>query len=191
MLLVGLGNPGTRYRDTRHNVGFVVVEQFVETLGGAAWRQKFQGQLADVSAHGERLWVLKPETYVNRSGECVGQAARFYKIAPPDVLVVHDELDLPFGRVRLKQGGGVAGHNGLKSITSALGSNDYLRLRLGVGRPGPEFSGKGADYVLQAFASEEQTLLGGVIRQASDAISDVLKNGLSAAMNRVNRRNDN
>jgi len=190
MLLVGLGNPGARYRDTRHNVGFMVVDQFVETLGGA-WRQKYQGQLADVSAHGERLWVLKPETYMNRSGQSVGPAAHFYKIAPTDVLVVHDELDLPFGRVRLKQGGGAAGHNGLKSVSSALGSNDYLRLRIGIGRPGPEFSGKGADYVLQAFAPEEQPLLGDVIRQASDAISDVLKNGLSAAMNRVNRRNDN
>lgn len=188
MLLVGLGNPGPRYRDTRHNVGFMVVDRFVEAHGGVPWREKYQGELADVSVSGERLWVLKPQTYMNRSGQSVGALAHFYKIAPADVLVVHDELDLPWGRIQLKQGGGDAGHNGLRSVTSGLGSKDYVRLRIGIGRPGPDFSGKGSDYVLQAFAPEEQTLLPEVIRQASDAVSDVLSNGLSAAMNRVNRR---
>lgn len=191
MLLVGLGNPGARYRDTRHNVGFMVVDRFVQAQGGATWREKYQAKLADISVSGERLWVLKPQTYMNRSGQSVGAVARFFKIEPPDVLVVHDELDLPWGRIRLKQGGGDAGHNGLRSVTSGLGSSEYVRLRIGIGRPSPDFSGKGADYVLQAFAAEEQTLLPEVIRQAADAISDVLKHGLSATMNRVNRRDSN
>jgi PTH1 family peptidyl-tRNA hydrolase len=191
MLLVGLGNPGSRYRDTRHNVGFMVVDHLVEAVDGAAWREKYQGKLAELSIVGNRLWVLKPETFMNRSGQSVGALARFFKIPPSEVLVVHDELDLPMGRIRLKQGGGDAGHNGLKSVTSGLGSSDYLRLRIGVGRPGPEFSGKGADYVLQAFPSEERQLLSEVILQAADAVSDVLRNGLSAAMNRVNRKDNN
>ena len=190
MLLVGLGNPGTRYRDTRHNVGFMVVDQVAEAAGPVTWRSKHQGDLADAVVGGQKLLLLKPQTYMNRSGQSVGSVARFFKIVPEDIRVVHDELDLPWGRIQLKQGGGDAGHNGLKSVTSGLGSRDYVRLRIGVGRPGPDFSGKGSDYVLQAFASEERTLLPEVIRQATDAISDVVKSGLAAAMNRVNRRDN-
>ena len=190
MLIVGLGNPGERYEKTRHNIGFVVVDEFRERSGGGPWRDKYQGRIAQLSVRGERALVLKPQTFMNRSGQSVGAAARFFKIPVEEVLVVHDELDLPLGRIRLKLGGGDAGHNGLKSTTSGLGSNGYARLRIGIGRPGPEFSGKGADYVLQAFAPEERKLLPEVVQQAVAAVSDVLENGLAAAMNRVNRKDD-
>jgi PTH1 family peptidyl-tRNA hydrolase len=125
---------------------------------------------------------------MNRSGQSVGAAARFFKADYADTLIVHDELDLPLGRIQLKQGGGDAGHNGLKSVTSDLGGNAYVRLRIGIGRPGPDFSGKPSDYVLRAFASGEQPLLPELVRQAVDAIDDVLRSGLASAMNRVNRK---
>ena len=193
ILLVGLGNPGDRYRDTRHNVGFMALDLIAERWGRPPWRSKLHAETAQVDVPGgqgdaDRAVLLKPQTYMNRSGDSVQPAAAFYKIAPENVVVVHDELDLPFGQVRLKSGGGVAGHNGLRSISLRLGTNDYVRVRIGIGRPPPEFRGSGADYVLQGFSPAEQAELAEVVQSAADAIEMFAREGLSAAMNTINRR---
>jgi PTH1 family peptidyl-tRNA hydrolase len=153
-LIVGLGNPGPEYADNRHNVGFWFVEQLSARLKvSLAAQAKFFGRVARAGEH----WLLCPATYMNRSGQAVGALARFYKISPAEVLVIHDELDLPPGSIRIKQGGGLAGHNGLKDIAAALGSPDFWRLRLGIGHPGDRH--QVSDYVLHAPRREEQELI--------------------------------
>ena len=154
-LIVGLGNPGVEYEDTRHNVGFWLVERLADELKvSLAAQSKFFGRVARAGHSGDELWLLCPSTYMNRSGQSVAALARFYKIAPTEILVVHDELDLPPGAIRLKQGGGSAGHNGLKDISAQLGTPDFWRLRLGIGHPGDRAAV--ADYVLHAPRKEEQ-----------------------------------
>lgn len=187
ILVVGLGNPGARYADTRHNLGFLVIDRLASRHGGA-FRSRFSGELCQIGIGPEKLLLLKPQTYVNRSGDSVQPAARFYRVELGDILVVHDELDLPFGQVRLKQGGGEAGHNGLRSISDRLGSNTYLRLRLGIGRPDANFRGSGAAYVLDGFSPSERAMLAEVVERAAGAVELVAERGLSAAMNEVNRR---
>jgi len=186
-LVVGLGNPGARYQATRHNAGFMVVDELASRTG-ASFRAKFSGELAEVELSSTRVLLLKPTTFMNRSGESVRAAASFYKIPPESVLVVHDELDLPFGQQRLKQGGGDAGHNGLKSVSLQLGSPCYLRLRFGIGRPPPEFGGTPADFVLEAFAPPEKAALPELLKGAADAVGLVVSRGFAAAANQVNRR---
>lgn len=185
-LVVGLGNPGPEYAGTRHNAGFLVVERFAG--GGASWSRAYRGLFTTLEIDTQRVRLLKPETFMNRSGESVAEACSFFKLPAEAVVVVHDELDLPWGQVRLKQGGGHAGHNGLKSVASALGSSDFCRLRVGIGRPGAEFSGALADYVLSGFAAEELKLLPDVLEEGSHAVGLVIRLGLAAAMNQVNRR---
>lgn len=187
ILLVGLGNPGPRYEGTRHNVGARVVERAVLAARGSAFRDKFRGRLATLSLEGEDLIALLPQTYMNASGESVQPCAAFYKIPPEATLVVHDELDLPLGELRLKQGGGDAGHRGLGSVTQHLGP-DYVRLRVGIGRPPPDFRGDVPDFVLQAFAPEERAALDQVLDRSLEAISLFVGRGLSAAMNVIHQR---
>lgn len=187
ILVAGLGNPGKRYADTRHNLGFLVVER----LGGrasASFRDKFSGKFAEVELAGARVGLLAPQTYMNESGRSVGAAATFFKVAPADVVIVHDELDLPFGVVRLKLGGGEAGNNGLKSVSAHLGTKDYARVRVGIGKPPPGFAGTGADFVLQAFAPEERAVLDDLVDKASDTVALFVGKGLEHAMNVTNRR---
>lgn len=193
ILLVGLGNPGDRYRDTRHNIGFFVIDLLAERWGSPIWRSKFQAEMAQVDVpggrgSGTRAVLLKPQTFMNLSGQSVQPAAAFFKVEPADVVVVHDELDLPFGQLRFKAGGGDAGHNGLRSITQRLGTSAYTRLRVGIGRPPAEFRGSGADYVLQAFSPAEQADLPQVVGGAADALEILAREGLSSAMNITNRR---
>jgi PTH1 family peptidyl-tRNA hydrolase len=192
VILVGLGNPGERYENTRHNVGFLVVDRLAEAWGAPPFRTKFQGQLTQVDRRsgGEslRIGLLKPMTFMNLSGQSVQGAAAFFKAAPADVVVVHDELDLPLGRVALKAGGGSAGHNGLKSITQCLGSSDYRRLRLGIGRPGPEFKGDIADFVLEGVPLSERPAYESMLAKATEALELLVDQGFDAAMNRTNRR---
>lgn len=187
-LLVGLGNPGPRYAATRHNVGFMVAERVVERAGGGPWRERFAGKVAPFVLGTDSWLALEPQTFMNESGRSVQSCAAFYKLAPAEILVVHDELDLPFGQLRLKQGGGDAGHRGLKSVTELLGGPDYVRLRVGIGRPPPEFRGDPADFVLQAFAPSDQAGLDEVLDRAREAITLFAARGLSAAMNVVNQR---
>ena len=185
-LVVGLGNPGPQYAGTRHNAGFLVVDRFAGP--DATWQRAHQGLVTTIALGGEQVRLLKPETFMNRSGESVARASAFFEEAAETVVIVHDELDLPFGQVRLKQGGGHAGHNGLKSVASSLGSSEFCRLRIGIGRPGAEFSGAVADYVLNGFAAEELRLLPGVLDEGNQALELLVRLGLAQAMNQVNRR---
>lgn len=187
ILVVGLGNPGSKYEATRHNLGFRALDAFAERAGSPAFREKFHGLFAQAEYQGHPVALLKPLTFMNLSGKSVQAAQAFYKVPVSDVLVIHDELDLPFGQVRLKAGGGDAGHNGLRSVTQAIGP-DYVRLRLGIGRPPPEFRGSGADFVLQAFAPAEQAEIGSILDRAVEAVSLVITSGLSRAMNQINQR---
>jgi PTH1 family peptidyl-tRNA hydrolase len=152
-LLVGLGNPGTRHAGNRHNVGFMVVQAIARHHGIAPWRRRFQGVAVDGSIGSERALLLLPGTYMNESGRAVAEAAHFFKLGLPDIAVFHDELDLPPGKVRVKVGGGDAGHNGLRSITAHIG-NDYRRVRIGIGHPGEK--DLVYPYVLSDFAKSER-----------------------------------
>jgi PTH1 family peptidyl-tRNA hydrolase len=187
ILVVGLGNPGPKYAETRHNLGFRVTDGLASRAGDPPWREKFNGLFAQSELEGKVVGLLKPMTYMNASGRSVQAAQAFYKVAREDLLVVHDELDLPFGQLRLKVGGGEAGHNGLRSISQAIGQ-DYARLRIGVGRPPPEFRGSGADFVLQAFAPAEQAEIDAILGRAVEVVSLVIGSGLSRAMNQTNQR---
>jgi PTH1 family peptidyl-tRNA hydrolase len=155
-LLVGLGNPGTKYARNRHNVGFMAVERIAAAHGFGPWRKKFQGQVAEGTLAGEKVLLLKPETYMNESGRSVGEAARFLKVPIGDVVVLYDEIDLAPGKLKGKTGGGNAGHNGLRSISAHL-DNDYVRIRIGVGHPGHK--DQVANWVLNDFAKADQIWL--------------------------------
>ncbi|MFB9149316.1 aminoacyl-tRNA hydrolase [Roseovarius ramblicola] len=164
-LFVGLGNPGAKYARNRHNIGFMAVDAIAADHGFGPWRSKFRGRVAEGSLGGEKVLLLKPETFMNLSGESVAEAARFYKIAPGDITVFHDELDLAPGKLRVKRGGGHAGHNGLRSIHAHLGA-EYARVRLGIGRPGHK--DRVAGYVLQDFAKADAAWLDDLMRGIAD-----------------------
>ena len=168
-LFVGLGNPGAEYALQRHNVGFMAVDAIAATHDYPAWRKRFSGLAAEGKLGGETVLLLKPQTFMNESGRSVGEAVRFYKLDLDDVIVFHDELDLAPGKVRVKQGGGVAGHNGLKSLTAHIG-NDYLRVRIGIGHPGHKHLV--TNHVLGNFAKADhawlETLLGTIAEAAPD-----------------------
>ncbi len=164
-LFVGLGNPGAKYAHNRHNIGFMAVDRIAEDHGFSPWRAKFQGLMSEGRLGREKVVLLKPETFMNRSGQCVGQAMRFFKLTPADVTVFHDELDLAPGKIRLKQGGGHAGHNGLRSLHDHIGP-DYARVRLGIGHPGHK--DKVAAYVLSDFAKADAGWLDDLLRGISD-----------------------
>jgi PTH1 family peptidyl-tRNA hydrolase len=169
-LWVGLGNPGAKYAMNRHNIGWMAVDRIAEDHGFGPWRSKFQGSATDGTLGGEKVLLLRPETFMNLSGQSVGEAMRFYKLGPGDVTVFHDELDLAPGKVRLKQGGGHAGHNGLRSIHQHLGA-DYARVRLGIGHPGHK--DRVAGYVLSDFAKAERDWLDDVLRGVSDGAPEL------------------
>ena len=160
----GLGNPGAKYAGNRHNVGFMALDRIAADQG-AVWRSKFQGEIAEVRFGSEKVWLLKPGTFMNLSGQSVGEAMRFHKLEPGDVTVFHDELDLAPGKLRLKQGGGHAGHNGLRSIHQHIGA-DYARVRLGIGHPGHK--DRVAGYVLSDFARAEEEMLDDLLRGIVD-----------------------
>lgn len=164
-LFVGLGNPGAKYAGNRHNIGFMVLDRIASDHGFSPWRAKFQGLTSEGRLGRDKVILLKPETFINLSGQAVGEAMRFYKLTPADVVVFHDELDLAPGKVRTKTGGGHAGHNGLRSIHQHIGP-DYERVRLGIGHPGHKDRVSG--YVLADFAKSEQDWLDDVIRGCSD-----------------------
>lgn len=156
-IIVGLGNPGNEYAGTRHNAGFMVVDEVREHFGFAAWKAGFKGLVSKGKVAGLDVVLLKPQTFMNLSGASVQAAAAFYKVAPKDVLVVHDELDIPLAEMKFKVGGGDAGHNGLKSITAALGTAEYARLRFGIGRP--VHKAQVSDYVLHKFDADEELIV--------------------------------
>jgi peptidyl-tRNA hydrolase, PTH1 family len=181
-LLVGLGNPGARYERNRHNIGFMAADAIVRRHGFGPYRSKFQGALAEGSIGDEKVHVLKPQTFMNDSGDAVGAAARFYKIAPSEIGVLYDEIDLAPGKLRVKQGGGSAGHNGIRSIDWALGE-EYWRVRLGVGHPGVKELVQ--PYVLQNFAAEETAWLQPLLDAVADAIPLLVAGDAGGFMNKV------
>ncbi|MDT5361271.1 MAG: peptidyl-tRNA hydrolase, family [Mycobacterium sp.] len=184
LLVVGLGNPGPGYAKTRHNVGFVVADILADRIGSGFKVHKRSGAEVTTGRIGGRSVILaKPRTYMNESGRQVGPLAKFYSVAPTDLIIVHDELDIDFGRIRLKFGGGVAGHNGLRSVSSALGTNDFQRVRIGVGRPPGRKSG--ATYVLENFTATERTEVPTICEQAADATELLIELGLEPAQNTV------
>jgi PTH1 family peptidyl-tRNA hydrolase len=185
LLVVGLGNPGREYARNRHNAGYLVADELARRHGGA-WRSKFAGQVAEIRLDGHKVALLKPETYMNESGRSVGAAARFFKLEPDAVLVVHDDSDLEPGRLQVRLGGGLAGHNGLRSLAQHLKTQDFLRLRIGVGRPERGDPRPLADYVLSDFEPHEDAEA--LIARAADAVETLDAEGVERAQAAVNRR---
>ncbi len=183
LLVVGLGNPGREYARNRHNVGFMVVDELARRSGGS-WRKKFSGRIAEVRIDEHKVALLEPETFMNLSGRSVQAAAAFYKLEPDAILVVHDEGDLPFGRLQARLGGGLAGHNGLRSIAQSLRTPDFLRLRVGVGRPGRGDPRSLSDFVLADFEPHEDR--DDLVARAADAVETLDAEGLEAAQRRFN-----
>jgi PTH1 family peptidyl-tRNA hydrolase len=183
LLVVGLGNPGPKYAHTRHNVGFMVVDRLAEALRAGPFRDKFSGLFVRVSA--PDVVLLKPLTFMNLSGQSVQQAMKFFKLSAEDVLVVYDELDLPFGECRLKLGGGAAGHNGIKSLLAHAGGEGFGRLRVGIGKPR---HGEASPHVLGEFSAAERAQLDDVLDHATLGVQAVIDKGIAQAMNTFNAR---
>ncbi len=186
-LVAGLGNPGREYEDTRHNAGFSFVERLA-SLNKLALRSeaKFFGKTAHVRVAGDDVWLIAPQTFMNRSGQGVSAIANFYKIVPEQILVVHDELDLPPGSAKMKFGGGVAGHNGLKDIAARLGTHDFWRLRIGIGHPGDRDAV--TDFVLERASRDEQSLIDGAVTRSIEAFPLIAAGELEAAMLRLHTK---
>jgi peptidyl-tRNA hydrolase, PTH1 family len=183
LLVVGLGNPGREHARHRHNVGWMVVDELARRHGGS-WKGKFSGRISEVRIDDHRVGLLKPETYMNESGRSVAAAARFYKVEPDAILVVHDEGDFDLGRLQARMGGGLAGHNGLRSIAGQLKTQDFLRLRIGVGRPERGDPRPLADYVLSDFAAEDDAET--LVARAADAVETLDAEGLERAQAKFN-----
>jgi len=185
LLFVGLGNPGGKYAKNRHNIGFMALDRLAEDHGFAPWRAKFQGQLTEGKLGSEKVLLLKPETFMNKSGQSVGEAMRFYKLDPSDVIVFHDELDLAPGKLRVKQGGGHAGHNGLRSIHAHIGE-EYARVRLGIGHPGRK--DLVSHYVLSDFAKADADWLDDLLRGIVDGAPELAAGRNDKFLNAVSLR---
>jgi PTH1 family peptidyl-tRNA hydrolase len=185
-LVVGLGNPGPEYARSRHNVGFLVADRLAHALGAEFTVRKFAAELAEARSGREKVWIMKPQTYMNRSGEAVGPALRFWKLAPDDLVVVHDEIELDPFRVQLKVGGGDSGHNGVKSVNAHVGTREYARVRVGVGRPPPVIDP--ADWVLGQWKKAEDAEVADSVGRAAEAARLCVELGAAKAMNQVNRR---
>ena len=183
LLVVGLGNPGREHVRDRHNVGWMVADELARRHDGS-FKSKFSGQLAEIRVDGLKLALLKPETYMNLSGSSLAAAARFFKLPTEQIAVVHDDVDLDPGRIQVRLGGGLAGHNGLRSIRQSLGSAEFLRVRVGVGRPGRGDRRPVADYVLSPFAAEDD--VDAVVSRAADAVETLTRDGLDETQRRFN-----
>ncbi len=184
LLVAGLGNPGREHARDRHNAGWMVVDELADRHASPSFRSKFSGRLAELRIADRRVALLKPETYMNESGRSIGAAARFFKVPADHLLVVHDDVDLDVGRLPAGLGGGLAGHNGLRSIAQALGTQDFLRLRIGVGRPGRGDPRDVADYVLSPFEADDDPEA--IVDRAADAVESLLVDGLTSAQQRFN-----
>jgi PTH1 family peptidyl-tRNA hydrolase len=187
-LIVGLGNPGREYRDTRHNIGFMVVDHLAERLGVRFSRMQFKALVTDGRYQGHKVLLAKPQTYMNRSGGAVGSLVNFYKLPMDNLLVVYDDVDLPFESIRIRPEGGSGGHRGMKSIIAQLGTQAYPRMRLGIGRPPGRM--EAADYVLKAFSNDEDGFLAVFLDRAAEAALAYLAQGIEQAMNRYNPKLD-
>ncbi|MDH3376674.1 MAG: aminoacyl-tRNA hydrolase [Gammaproteobacteria bacterium] len=188
-LIVGLGNPGERHAETRHNAGFLFVGAVANRFGVVLRAEsRFKADIVRYDGASHRIWLLNPQTYMNLSGDAVAPFARYYKIAPSNILVAHDELDLPVGTVRLKQGGGHGGHNGLRDIAQKLGTNEFVRLRIGIGHPGN--SDDVTDYVLRRASVADQAQIESGIANALDHVTDLIDGRYQIVMNELHRSAD-
>ena len=185
IIFAGLGNPGSKYARNRHNIGFMAVDEIAHRHGFSPWRKRFGGEMAEGRLGSEKVLLLKPQTYMNESGRSVGEAAKFFKIAPEDVYVFHDELDLAPGKLRCKLGGGVAGHNGLRSISAQLGK-DFQRVRMGIGHPGSK--AKVLSHVLKDFAKDDQDWLEPMLRGVGEHAALLAEGNASSFQNKVHLR---
>jgi peptidyl-tRNA hydrolase, PTH1 family len=185
-LIVGLGNPGPKYLWTRHNAGFIVLDRFASLTGIPVTRKSFSGLYGEGEFKGNRLFLLKPQTFMNLSGRSVAEALRFHKLATADLIVIHDELDIPFGQIKLKTDGGHGGHNGLRSLHQELGTGDYNRLRIGIGKP---LHGNMADYVLTNFGKNEMKELPQLVDGVVDALEMLIVEGMPKTMSLYNNKN--
>jgi len=190
-LIVGLGNPGSKYELTRHNAGFLALDYFADQHGFALTAEKWQGVYCRDRLAGSRVLLVKPQTFMNKSGECVARFADFYRIEPANILVVHDDLDLPPGRIKVVARGGAGGHNGIRSIINHLGTSDFARLKIGIGRPERNEQGQGIPvdrYVLAGFRDQERTVFNERLSLVDEAIELFIEQGIDACMNKINGR---
>ena len=185
-LLAGLGNPGSEYARNRHNIGFMVLEELARRTSAPGFREKFGGALSQAAISDDKVVLLKPMEYMNLSGRAVARTTSFFQVDAAHLVVVHDDIDLEMGRLRLKLGGGHAGHNGVRSIIADLGTPDFIRVRCGVGRPGARMDV--ANYVLADFQKGEGEEAAILVNEAADAVEEIVKSGPTAAMNRYNKR---
>ncbi|MBI2092662.1 MAG: aminoacyl-tRNA hydrolase [Deltaproteobacteria bacterium] len=183
-LLVGLGNPGRKYAKTRHNIGFAIIDAFVEKIGGFKFKEDFDSFFAISEIDNEKVCIAKPQTFMNLSGNSVAAIASFYKIAGVDITVVHDDIDMPLGKIKIVKGAGTGGHNGVDSIISNLGTKDFWRLKVGIGRPPEGFDP--ADYVLGGFNEDERKLVEKIICTGADVVRKIFESGHNAAMQKYN-----
>ena len=185
-LIAGLGNPGSTYDNTRHNIGFRAAERAAERLGAKIGKKKFRSLCAEAVYSDEKLLIIKPQTFMNASGEALREAKEFYRVALEQIIVIYDELDLPLGNIRVNRGGGSAGHNGIRSIIASLGSGEFCRVRIGIGKP---FGGAEArNYVLSGFAADEKEAAAEAVETAVEATLEIISAGVDSAMYRFNSR---
>ena len=183
-LIIGLGNPEEEYRKTRHNMGFNAINKIAEQYGIKVNKSKFQGLYESAIIEGKKVMLIKPQTYMNLSGECIKQFVDFYKIPNEDILVIYDDMDIEPGKIKIRKKGGAGGHNGMKSIIKILGTEEFARIRTGIGRP--EHSGDEINYVIGAIPEEEIPKLQEGVEKAKEAVIEILKNGIDSAMNKLN-----
>lgn len=183
-MIVGLGNPGNEYAGTRHNVGWMLVDALAEHLGINEWRSREKGMVAEGRIGSEKILLVKPLTYMNNSGECVGPLMRWYKLEPEDIMAAHDDMDIPIGTIRIRKKGSAGGHNGIKSLLSHIDSENFGRLRIGIGRPQPGWSV--INHVLAKFNDQEQEKIGDAIKQLIPAVECMVLEGPDMAMNKFN-----
>ena len=188
ILVVGLGNPGKAYSRSKHNLGFMVVDEVASRIGATLSKKGFTALYGEVVQEEKKLLLLKPQTYMNRSGQSVSQAAEFFKISAQDIIVVYDEMDLPLRNLKIRRGGGSAGHKGIESIIAHLGDDNFVRVRVGIGKP--EDKSKTVNHVLSHFTKEESSILEGVVNRAADAVLEIIARGVESAMNKFNKKND-
>lgn len=183
-IIVGLGNPGNEYAKTRHNVGFMLIDALADNLNITLWKDKFNAQIAEGRIGTEKILLVKPQTYMNNSGEAVGPLMRWYKLEPEDIIVAHDDMDIPAGTVRIRKKGSSGGHNGIKSLIAHLGSENFARIRLGIGRPLPGWSI--VKHVLAPFPAEDRIEVDKAIDYLIPAVKCIITDGLDIAMNKYN-----
>ena len=184
-IVVGLGNPGSEYSQTRHNVGFMAIDMWAEKHGVTAWKNKFEAQIAEIKIHNENIILVKPQTYMNLSGVAVREVVNWYKVKPEDVIVIYDDMDTTLGKIRLRKKGSSGGHNGIESILVNIGKEEFPRVRVGIGRPPSGWTVVG--YVLGKFNQDEQPVVVDVINKIGLALDCWLKEGLDKAMNKFNK----